>query len=156
MTQLKNTKTSNTTQLKDAKTSHDDSGSASGPGAGPDLVNAPAAAVKLQPWPSMILTTIQVTSSAYGSTSTAATADKNRSSSNSNISSYTGLLGGVLGGVERTLSRSKSKNHERRDRYPHLAANNTPQGRILQTQEVSIQVRDRDMDLSKTDIEQAV
>ncbi|KAK3951081.1 hypothetical protein QBC32DRAFT_315214 [Pseudoneurospora amorphoporcata] len=148
MIQLKHTKTSHMIQMNDTKTSHG-SDSASGPGcAGP--VNAPAA-VKLQPRPPTTLTTAQVTSPGYGSTSTAATTDNDRSP-NSRISSYTGLLYGVLGGVKRMQSRRK---YPERDGH-YLHANNTPQEGIWQTQEVSVQVHDREVDPRQLEVGLAV
>ncbi|KAK3348177.1 hypothetical protein B0H65DRAFT_424083 [Neurospora tetraspora] len=131
---------------KHTEASHD-SGSGSGAGAG--AVNTPGP-VTLQPRPSM--TTVQVTSSGYAPTSTTVATADNRSN-NSSVSSYTGLLRGVFEvGVERTQSKSKKQEREREREqdghgHPHPHTN-VPRGMgILQTQEVKVQVHDRDVDL---------
>lgn len=102
-------------------------------------------------------TAVSVTLPSYESTCTTVTAadDLNRSSSNASITSHTGLLRGIIGtGLERTFSSGNKKRQEQRDardRYVALNLNG-----IMQTQEVRVQVHDKDVDPRKLDIGYAV
>ena len=124
-------------QLKgDTKTSHDSgsgSGSGAGAGANASVVKTPATVLIARPARSMT-TANPVTPPGYEPTSTIITADDR--SPDSSISSYTGLLTGILG-VERTLSKKK----QQRDGDGHAPSNG-----IMQTQEISVQVHDKDVD----------
>lgn len=159
------------------------SGSGSGAGAGEQQgaeTNTPAPASSImtlqiqQPLRPSTTAIIQVTPGSFGfaptCTTAVATADNNTCtrSNNSSLSSYTGVLRGVR--------KSKSKKREREAQeweeldtgghgcLPHTNDDNLNQpwrramrmGGILQTQEVKVQVHDRDADLDESKIGYAV